>query len=231
MALHAATRSALVDQVIGQLRAQIAAGEWAVGQRIPTEPELVALLGVGRNTVREGVRALAHAGLLEIRQGAGTFVRGASELSGAVRRRVAERDVREALEVRRGLEVEAVRQAAVRRTEADLAQIREALARREAAWSGGDAPGFVDADVRLHQSIVAAAHNGLLHELYLDLGDALRRALTSDVGDVLCQEKYVDHRPLVDAIATRDADTAVREALGYLDEPFGGEPATDCPGK
>ncbi|GLZ75283.1 GntR family transcriptional regulator [Actinorhabdospora filicis] len=220
MALQAARRSALVDQVIGQLRAQIAAGEWAVGERIPTEPELVALLGVGRNTVREGVRALAHAGLLEIRQGAGTFVRGSSELSGAVRRRVADCDVREALEVRRGLEVEAVRQAAVRRTEEDLAAIRDALARREDAWAAGNAPGFVDADVRLHQHIVAAAHNKLLHELYLDLGDALRQALTSDMGDVLCEENYIDHRPLVEAVIARDPAAAVREALNYLDEPF-----------
>ncbi|MGO1341619.1 MAG: FadR/GntR family transcriptional regulator, partial [Cellulosimicrobium funkei] len=39
-------------------------GEWPVGTRIPPEPELVAELGVGRNTVREAVRALEHAGIL-----------------------------------------------------------------------------------------------------------------------------------------------------------------------
>jgi DNA-binding FadR family transcriptional regulator len=62
-------RTPLVDQVITQLRGQIASGEWPVGSKIPTEPELVEQLGVARNTVREAVRALAHAVLLDIRQG------------------------------------------------------------------------------------------------------------------------------------------------------------------
>lgn len=218
MALQTARRSALVDQVIGQLRAQIASGEWAVGERIPTEPELVALLGVGRNTVREGVRALAHAGLLEIRQGSGTFVRGASELAGAVRRRVADCHSREALEVRRALELEAVRLAALRRTDDDLAAIRQALTRREEAWAVGDVQTWVDADVRLHQFIVEAAHNTLLRDLYFDLGDAIRHAMQADFGEHLTEEAYIDHSRLVAAIADRDADAAVREALEYLED-------------
>jgi len=86
VSLTSTRRSGLVDQVIDQLRQAIADGEWPVGQRIPAEPELVAALGVGRNTVREAVRALSHAGLLEVRQGDGTFVRATSELSGALRR-------------------------------------------------------------------------------------------------------------------------------------------------
>ena len=79
MPLASTRRTGLVDQVISQLRAQIDSGEWGVGDRIPTESELSDQLEVGRNTVREAVRALAHAGLLEIRQGAGTFVRASSE--------------------------------------------------------------------------------------------------------------------------------------------------------
>jgi len=223
MALQTARRSALVDQVIGQLRAQIASGEWAVGARIPTEPELVALLGVGRNTVREGVRALAHAGLLEIRQGSGTYVRGASELAGAVHRRVADSHSREALEVRRALELEAVRLAALRRTDDDLAAIRQALARREEAWAVGDVQTWVDADVRLHQFIVEAAHNTLLRDLYFDLGDAIRHAMQADFGEHLTEEAYIDHSRLVAAIADRDADTAVREALEYLEDHAAGD--------
>ncbi|RJL34490.1 FadR/GntR family transcriptional regulator [Bailinhaonella thermotolerans] len=222
MALQSAQRSALVDQVIAQLRAEIAAGSWPVGSRIPTEPELSAMLGVGRNTVREGVRALAHAGLLEIRQGAGTFVRAASELAGAVRRRVADSEWREALEVRRALEVEAARGAASRRTEADMAGLEAALARREQAWSGGDVERFVEADVRLHELIVRAAHNRLLADLYADLGDAIRTTLRRSVGEGLCEDKYVDHSRLIAAIRARDAQGAVREASEYLSDMLDG---------
>src|SRR5690242_18569716 len=105
MPLHSAARTPLVDQVIAQLREQISSGEWPVGSKIPTEPDLVAALGVGRNTLREAVRALAHLGLLESRQGAGTYVRADNELVGAVRRRLARAELRDATELRRGLEV------------------------------------------------------------------------------------------------------------------------------
>ena len=64
--LSTARRTGLVDQVIEQLRRAITSGEWNVGERIPNEAVLVESLGVGRNTVREAVRALAHAGLLDL---------------------------------------------------------------------------------------------------------------------------------------------------------------------
>ena len=81
MPLSHPRRSALSEQVIAELRQQITSGEWPVGSRIPTEPELVEQLGVARNTVREAVRALAHNGLLDIRQGSGTYVVATSELA------------------------------------------------------------------------------------------------------------------------------------------------------
>ena len=68
MTLQHAERLSLVERVIDQLRTQITAGSWECGERIPTEPQLSDMLGVGRNTVREAVRALVHTGLLEVRQ-------------------------------------------------------------------------------------------------------------------------------------------------------------------
>lgn len=57
------------------MRAQIADGSWTVENRIPTEPELMTVLGVGRNTVREAIKTLTSTVVLEIRRGSGTFVR------------------------------------------------------------------------------------------------------------------------------------------------------------
>ena len=126
MPLATTRRAGLVDQVIDQMRSAITTGEWRVGERIPTEPELVTALGVGRNTVREAVRALAHAGLLEVRQGDGTFVRATSELSGAVKR-LCGSELRDVLEVRRTLEVEGARLAATARTEFELDELNNLL--------------------------------------------------------------------------------------------------------
>src|SRR5919204_2325292 len=139
------TRTGLVDQVIEQMRELVASGEWPLGQRIPPETELVTALGVGRNTVREAVRALAHAGLLEVRQGDGTFVRATSELSGAVRR-LCGSELRQVLEVRRALEVEGARLAATRRTEADVRNLETALTARDAAIQQRDVEAVVSTD-------------------------------------------------------------------------------------
>src|SRR5262245_34218204 len=123
MPLTSPRRPALADQVIAQLRAQITSGEWPVGSRIPTEPQLVEQLGVARNTVREAVRALAHNGLLDIRQGSGTYVLATSELAGVMHRRFADSDPRHVAELRSALEASAAALAARRRTERDLKQL------------------------------------------------------------------------------------------------------------
>ena len=219
MPLRSTERTALVPQVIEQLQTQITSGEWAVGTRIPPEPDLAAQLGVGRNTLREAVLALVHAGLLERRQGSGTFVVGSRELASAVARRVADAQLAEVLEVRRALEVEAARSAARRRTDHDLAELDAALEAREVAWANGEVDEFVAADVELHQRIVAAAHNRILAELYLDFSAALRTSITLAIGDDLTPDRYVDHSRLVEAIRGGDPEQAALEAAAFLEQP------------
>src|SRR5581483_4829284 len=68
-------RQALVDQVLSYLQQQIASGTFPVGSKLPTEPELMAQLAVGRSTLREAMRVLAHMGLVDVRPGDGTYVR------------------------------------------------------------------------------------------------------------------------------------------------------------
>ncbi|MFD7896166.1 FadR/GntR family transcriptional regulator [Streptomyces sp. NPDC059743] len=215
MALTSPRRSALSDQVITELRSQITSGEWPVGSRIPTEPELVAQLGVARNTVREAVRALAHNGLLDIRQGSGTYVVATSELAGVMHRRFAGADPRDIAEVRSTLESSAARMAAERRTERDLRQLDTLLARREEAWAAGDRDEFVAADATLHMAVVSASHNDVLTALYADLNHLLRDRLRDDVGQELRPENHMDHARLVAAIRAGDVETAGTEAASY----------------
>jgi DNA-binding FadR family transcriptional regulator len=223
MPLTSPRRSALVEQVISAVRAQITSGEWPVGCRIPTEPELVEQLGVARNTVREAVRALAHNGLLDIRQGSGTYVVATSELAGVMQRRFAGAEPRHVAELRSGLEASAARLAARRRTERDVKQLDLLLDRRERAWESGDAEAFVGADATLHLAVVGAAHNDVMTEMYADLGAVLRDFLRADVGDVLEPANRVDHGRLVDAIRDRDGERAAAEAAAHaLTCRFGG---------
>ncbi|GAA1003073.1 GntR family transcriptional regulator [Streptomyces sp. F-3] len=215
MSLNLPRRSALSEQVIAALRHRITSGEWPVGSRIPTEPELVEQFGVARNTVREAVRALAHNGLLDIRQGSGTYVVATSELAGVMQRRFAEADPRHIAELRSALESAAARLAAERRTEQDLKQLHAQLLRREEAWQSGDAEAFVTADTSFHLAVVSASRNDVMIALYADLGEVLRDWLRADVGPSLAPETYMDHTRLLDALRAGDAETAAAEAASY----------------
>jgi DNA-binding FadR family transcriptional regulator len=212
-------RYSLTEQAIEALRERIAGGVWPVGGRIPTGAELGATLGVGRNTVREATRALVHAGLLETRQGDGTYVRANSELAGAMRRRAASARTLEVLEVRRALETEAAALAAQRRTDDDLSRLEAARTERLARWEAGDIDGVVDGDLALHRAVVAAAHSPMLAELYDQISLALRdaiRHLTINRG-VSDDDLASVHDKLIDAIRTGDAKSARAETIAYLE--------------
>ena len=216
-------RGSLCDEVIAQLREQISSGSWPVGERIPPESELIERLQVGRGTVREAIKALAHIGLLEVRQGDGTYVKSRSELAGVLRRQMSTVTDVHVQEVRRALEVEGARLAARRRTAQDLRAMADALAERDLASAGARELGrwdeawgvpWVEADVRFHQTVVAASHNPMLIEMYLEmsaeLSDAMRRFAEHEDHEPFMVR---GHRTLFDAIKAQDEQAAVLEAM------------------
>jgi DNA-binding FadR family transcriptional regulator len=215
-ALRTARRTGLIDQVIDQLREQIIAGTWPIGNRIPTEAELAQLTGTSRNTVREAVQSLVHAGLLERRQGSGTYVLAASELAGAMSRRVAGAHQHHVLEVRRALEVGAARLAAQRRTREDVDQMRELLAARNAAAARNDLAAVAKNDLDLHRAIGQAAHNPVLTDLYEHFLDAVYENILHSTLTGRGQDPS-EHLGLIDAIWEQDGDRAAVEAACDLD--------------
>jgi len=214
--LRTARRAGLIEQVIEQLRVQITSGTWAVGARIPTESELAQTTATSRNTVREAVQSLVHAGLLERRQGSGTYVLAANELAGAVSRRVATARHVDVLEVRRTLEVGAARLAAVRRSPADIAVLQDLLARRASARREGHVDAIVTTDVQMHRAIVRASHNPVLADLYDNLVEALQDNVRHNVVEFGPHDD-ADHARLVGAIIDGDPEQAAEEAALFLD--------------
>ncbi|MFD6277117.1 FadR/GntR family transcriptional regulator [Streptomyces sp. NPDC060209] len=221
MSLGPLRPSPLVEQATEHLREQIVGGAWPVGTKLPGETTLAASLGVGRSTVREALRALAGAGLVRARQGAGVFVIAAEpdEDWTTQLRRAAVTDV---YEVRIGIEVEAARLAARRRTDEDLAGLTAALAGRRAAADAGDAA-FVDADIALHAAVVATAHNPVLSALFTEFVPTLRRGLIDMLA--LLDLRSGDpnhgddgHASLVDAVVRGDGDAAGRTLREELEQ-------------
>ena len=219
MPLTSLRRSPLADLAVSQLREQVLSGQWPLGSRLPAETELAQRLEVGRSTVREAVRALVHAGLLETRQGSGTYVRSVTAGVGW-EPRLRRAAVLEVYEVREALEVQAARLAASRRTRADITALYARLAERERARARGLDADFVEVDLAYHRAVVAVAHNPLLTEMFDSFAAVLREALiavSSDrgLGDLSGEEAA--HGQLAAAIEAGDAAAAERAAHDHID--------------
>jgi DNA-binding FadR family transcriptional regulator len=213
--------SPLVEQAADRLRARIAAGDWPVGGKLPGETTIARELGVGRSTVREALRALAGAGLVRPRHGAGVFVI-ATEPAEDWPTRLGRAAVTDVYEVRMGVEVQAARLAAHRRTPEDVTALRAALEGRRAAAAGDDA-GFIDADIALHTAVVAAARNPVLADLFTEFAPVLREGLLTLLDLTRLREHDpnthdTSHEALVRAIADGNAEEAAAVLLAELEE-------------
>lgn len=211
-------RTPLADQAAEALLDRVRAGEWSLGQKLPGETTLAPQLGVGRSTMREAIRVLAGRGVLTTRQGAGVFVAALDvpEDWDAVLRRS---DIVSVIEARIAIESEAAGLAAERRTASDLRAIRRTLEARRDHAPGVEA--HVDADTAFHRSIIAAAHNPVLLELFDGFTPRLRQAMI----EMLRIRKehggakdHARHVRMADAVAERDPDAAAAESRGHLSD-------------
>lgn len=214
--LPQAPRTSLVDSTISLIRTQIESGAWKVGQRIPREPDLAAMLQVGRNTVREAIRVLSHAQVLEVRQGDGTYVRSSVDPA-EVMRRVSHASLRDHFELRAILETEAARLAATRRTDEDLERLGRLLEARGDVPADGDLAGFIDRDLAFHAAIATAAHNAALAELYRYFSAAVRQNTQAVLAEREVPEPgAAAHAGIVEAIERRDPEGAAIAARAVV---------------
>jgi GntR family transcriptional repressor for pyruvate dehydrogenase complex len=232
------TAGVTVD-AIERIRELIASGEWGPGTRLPRELDLARQLGLSRNSLREAVRALSLARVLEVRQGDGTYVSSLDpgellEPTLSATNLLRGRTVLELFEVRRLLEPEATALAA-QHVDADLiAALGAELDRMVAA--GDRADELVEADAAFHDVIARAPGNSVLRTLLRSLSTSTARArlwhgiAERDALDLAREE----HKRIYDAIAAGDPDLARASALvhiatnlGWLREHLG--PADDVP--
>lgn len=221
--MSSTTGSDRARAALSYLRRKISTGDWPVGERIPIEPELSELMGVGRSTVREAVRSLASMGMLETAPGRGTFVRSATPTSSLLDEFLADYTLEEILSYRRALEIEAAQQAALNRSEEDIKALERAT-REEIGCSRCPVLKLADSgagafDSRFHRLIFDAAKNRLLSSLYAGINDQLRtpahRGRLANVATSAEMER--DHHRVLDAIKRRDFIDAVHAMVDHVD--------------
>jgi len=205
-----------IDSAITELRDLIASGELQPGQRLPPEPELAALVGVSRNTLREAVRALIQANVLDVRRGDGTYVTSLEPhllLSGLsfVVDLMQDRTLVELVEVRRLLEPAATALAATRIDDATVEAVRASLERMKHAATTEE---LIAEDVEFHRLVTRASGNATLESLI----DALNHRTTKAriwraiSGGGVKAWTLEQHSLIVEALANRDPGLALAAA-------------------
>lgn len=203
-------------QIVQRLQHDVTSGRWPVNSKIPTEAELAAEFGVGRSTVREAVRSLAHLGLLEPAPGRGTFVRSLNPVHGVLSDFAGTHTWSDILGVRRALEIAAADAAARNPDSAALLAIHAAHA-ADLAGEGeakrGESPG------QFHSLLVSLAGNKLLADLYAGIGVSVREGLASGAirtsGDVA--ERHAAHSAILAAVAAGNPHAAAVLAGSHAD--------------
>jgi len=213
-------RRSIVSDAREQITRLIVSGALKPGEKLPAERQLIELLGVSRPTLREGIAALTAMGILEARQGAGTFV---SDLDPA---RIVEPLVlivnlnsevlRELFDVRRILESGAIQLAAEHIGDDELAELHRLLSELRAARCS--LKRFMKLDIEFHRTIHRASHNELLIALLESVGHLASesRAVTSQRPAVRTQA-HRDHVGIVKALESRDPLAAREAMLAHLD--------------
>ena len=161
------TKSAsITNRVIEYLKENIESGAWKVGEKIPSENQMVTDLGVSRSSIRTAVQYLIGLGVLKSYQGKGTFLidRQVENWDEAQNKITSAdcMDIYKVLEFRRILEPEACRMAVERYTPELFADLQHYL--RQMERSRGNPAKFVRADMQFHGVICKASGNALLEK-------------------------------------------------------------------
>ncbi len=202
------TRQPLHRQVQEAIRAYIVDNQLVAGDQLPPEGRLAELLGISRNSVREGVKALEVQGVIEARVGAGLFVRAFSFepiLEGLpYGLLVGLESVSHLLRLREVLDLGAVEHLIESVSEDQVANLQSILDEWRVAAEKGVYPAQLDRD--FHQALYAELDNPLLPRLAGLFWDIYRQVTdNSDVPDVE-DPKHTQrlHREILEGLIARD---------------------------
>lgn len=202
----------VADVATARIRELIASGRLSAGQRLPSEPKLAAELGLSRSSLREAIRGLTQARVLEVRRGDGTYVSSLEpehllgDLNFALDL-MQDTTLLDAFEVRRLLEPAATGLAARRVTDEQVEALRESL---EAMRRAEAVEELITLDCDFHNKIVAVTGNAMLCCLVEAVGGRSIRAriwrgLSEGGVHAFTLEQ---HGQIVNALAARDPGLA-----------------------
>jgi DNA-binding GntR family transcriptional regulator len=195
------------ESVLHELRSALAAGRLLPGQQLVQE-DLAADLGVSRVPIRESLKILEGEGHVTYHPNRGYFV---TELSAD--------DLIELYRIRQILEAEALAQAVLEVSDADIADIESILEQVELAAESGDVERLTEANRAFHFSIIELSGMNRLSRLIRQLWDASDIYRTVYFRDPVNRERvHSEHREIIDALKARDAQALIRAQNSHREQ-------------
>lgn len=217
MTLKKPTQINLSTQIVDEMEACIKDGVWPVGSKIPSELELMQEFDVSRNTIREAILSLVHAGMLKSQRGKGTYVLCDSRLGAVTQDYFQNADLAEVLETRRAIESAIVRYSCARITDEDIVALRDAYQKRSDTPVSSTEE-FVAADKAFHLQIAKICHNSFLYKLYESLFQYLDAIFLMNLKQMGVDLQVNEHKVLYESVIAKDADRAVQMVDMLIDE-------------
>lgn len=212
MALKPIKRVNIAEQVFEQLRDQILHGVWKEGEKLPSEQELTETLGVSRSSIRQAIRTLSDYGLVETRNGTGTYVKrqilGNYMLNIIPLGDLQTRDIVEVLDFLCLIEDSVAAMAVERCTPSDLSELMEIHSRLIAARDQKDLEALTNVDVEFHSKIAMITQNSLVIQTYALLLDFLQPVMHRIYITLGAEEGIPYHENLIKAFCEHDAVNA-----------------------
>ena len=187
----------LAEQVADGIMNLIQETPYKAGDKLPTEKELCESTGAGRNTVREALNILASRNVLEIRQGAGTFVSekqgipddplGFSMVNDHVKL------TKDLLQVRIMLEPQIAALAAQCAKEHEIKELEEILEEMEAAMKKRE--DYSELDTKFHTKIAQCTHNIVMENLLPVIGKGVA-VFAKEVAQTEYDRTWISHRKI-----------------------------------
>jgi GntR family transcriptional repressor for pyruvate dehydrogenase complex len=209
----ALSRPRLSDQVADELRSRIAEKQYLPGEKLPVEAELASQFGVSRITIREAVRKLDIMGIVEVRQGSGTYVREITP-HGYIKTlfpmlSMDQNSLKDIFEIRQVIECKSAELAALNATPEDLIQVKKPLSRMQEAVRTGNIRQYDNLDLEFHYAVAKCTHNQVLVTIQELLSDLVEGSISLGLTPLNALEhSVVFHRKIYEAIAKKDSISA-----------------------
>lgn len=212
----------VIDIVFTEMMDMIVLDRWHVGDKIPSENDLAERFGVSRNSIKQAIQRINALGLLEARQGGGTFVK-LIDTSFYLNMLIptvllGEKNAIKMFEFQKGIQIECTRLACRHGSDEQISRLLGCLHNMERNLDNRTDTSFLESDMRFHKTIAEMSQNGLFIKATEIIESLLHISMQQIVHRFSRDRSLGYHARIAEALSRRDAATAAEQMDEHLSD-------------